>query len=86
MKDNGILMDVEERKALIDERGSEILPHPLRGNCHPPELLAEVANLVESPMPFLGSFDEEFLALPKDVLVMVMKKHQRYFPIEYQIS
>jgi glycyl-tRNA synthetase len=43
--------------------------------------LAEVANLVEKPMPLLGSFKPEFLALPEDVLISVMKKHQRYFPI-----
>ncbi|KAK3270915.1 hypothetical protein CYMTET_20708 [Cymbomonas tetramitiformis] len=45
-------------------------------------LLEEVANLVESPTPVLGSFDPDFLSLPREVLVMVMKKHQRYFPVE----
>jgi glycyl-tRNA synthetase len=45
------------------------------------DLLAEVANLVEKPMPLLGTFKEEFLALPEDVLISVMMKHQRYFPI-----
>ena len=47
----------------------------------PDELLAEVANLVEMPTPLLGSFEKEFLDLPEDVLISVMKKHQRYFPI-----
>ena len=45
-------------------------------------LIDEVVNLVESPTPILGSFQAEFLALPKEVLVMVMRKHQRYFPVE----
>jgi glycyl-tRNA synthetase len=44
-------------------------------------LLEEVANLVESPVPLLGYFDEAFLKLPADVLTTVMRKHQRYFPV-----
>ncbi|MCC6188110.1 MAG: glycine--tRNA ligase subunit beta [Anaerolineales bacterium] len=45
-------------------------------------VLDEVTNLVERPTAFLGSFDPEHLSLPRDVLVSVMKKHQRYFPVE----
>jgi glycyl-tRNA synthetase len=46
-----------------------------------PELLEEVGNLVEVPTAVLGAFEERFLALPQDVLIAVMKKHQRYFPV-----
>ena len=46
-----------------------------------PELLDEVANLVEYPTVLCGHFEERFLALPAEVLVAVMKKHQRYFPV-----
>jgi glycyl-tRNA synthetase len=81
IKKNGIVLDVEERKALI-ESGVKRLSASVEGQAIiPPELLAEVANLVEKPTPFLGRFDQEFLSLPKDVLVSVMKKHQRYFPL-----
>jgi glycyl-tRNA synthetase len=81
IKKNGILLDVEERKALIAE-GVKKLAASVGGEAIlPDELLAEVANLVEKPMPLLGSFKEEFLSLPEDVLISVMKKHQRYFPI-----
>ncbi len=44
-------------------------------------LLNEVANLVEMPTAVMGGFDKEYLSLPRDVLVSVMKKHQRYFPV-----
>ena len=44
-------------------------------------LLAEVANLVESPTAIRGTFDEDFLELPSEVLQTVMVKHQRFFPI-----
>jgi glycyl-tRNA synthetase len=40
-----------------------------------------VTNLVEQPTALLGHFEEEYLKLPAAVLVAVMKKHQRYFPI-----
>ncbi len=45
-------------------------------------LLEEVANLVEMPTAVMGGFNEEFLSLPREVLISVMKKHQRYFPVE----
>ena len=46
-----------------------------------PGLWAEVTNLVERPTAILGQFEAEYLDLPADVLVTVMKKHQRYFPM-----
>ena len=44
-------------------------------------LLATVVNLTEFPSVILGSFDAEFLALPDEVLVTVMRDHQKYFAI-----
>jgi glycyl-tRNA synthetase beta chain len=46
-----------------------------------PDLLAEVVNLVEYPTAVIGKFDDEFLALPPEVITTVMVTHQRYFPI-----
>jgi glycyl-tRNA synthetase beta chain len=46
-----------------------------------PELLEENAQLVEYPIPFLGSFESEFLEIPEEVLIATMKKNQRYFPV-----
>lgn len=43
------------------------------------ELLDTVSNLVEYPYAVMGSFSEEFLKLPKEVLVTTMKVHQKYF-------
>ena len=44
-------------------------------------LLDEVADLVEHPMVVAGSFDEEFLELPEEVLSTTMIHHQHFFPI-----
>ena len=81
IKKNGILLEVEERKALIAAEVKKLAASQGGEAIIPDELLAEVANLVEKPLPLLGGFKEEFLALPEDVLISVMKKHQRYFPI-----
>jgi glycyl-tRNA synthetase beta chain len=42
-------------------------------------LLEEVTALVEWPVTLSGSYDDEFLAAPKEVLISAMKEHQRYF-------
>ncbi len=46
-----------------------------------PGLLDEVTDLVEQPTAVRGSFSDDYLRLPKEVLITVMKKHQRYFPV-----
>jgi len=45
-------------------------------------LLETVVNLTEFPSAVLGSFDREFLELPDEVLVTVMRDHQKYFAVE----
>ncbi len=46
------------------------------------DLLDAVINLTEWPSAILGHFDPEFLALPEEVLVTVMRDHQKYFAVE----
>eukprot|EP00898_Chlorokybus_atmophyticus_P000855 jgi/Chlat1/1770/Chrsp134S00111 len=84
LRSAGIMLSVEERKeyiwslaaGLAAEVGGRVPEEAKEG------LLDEVANLVEAPAPLLGSFDASFLELPREVLVTVMRKHQRYFPVE----
>ncbi len=45
-------------------------------------LLDTVVNLTEFPSAILGSFDPQFLTLPEEVLVTVMRDHQKYFAVE----
>ena len=44
-------------------------------------LVDEIANLVEAPYGVLGEFEERYLELPEQILVTVMRKHQRYIPV-----
>jgi glycyl-tRNA synthetase len=83
VSEENIIISVESRRQRIwDEINTSaenvggVVPHGCKGS-----LLSEVANLVESPSIVVGSFDEKFLELPKEILVMVMRKHQRYFPV-----
>jgi glycyl-tRNA synthetase beta chain len=46
------------------------------------ELLKTVVNLTEWPSAILGNFDKQYLSLPEEVLVTVMRDHQKYFAIE----
>src|SRR5437868_5648416 len=45
-------------------------------------LLETVVNLTEFPSVILGNFDPQFLELPEEVLVTVMRDHQKYFAVE----
>jgi len=43
--------------------------------------LKEIIYLVEYPNAILGKYDKKYSELPKDVLTVVMEKHQKYFPV-----
>ncbi len=43
--------------------------------------MAEVVAITEYPKALIGSFDEEFLKVPPEVIITSMKEHQRYFPV-----
>lgn len=45
------------------------------------QLLDHVANLTEFPNVLVGEFDKDFLKIPKEVNISVMKNHQKYFPV-----
>lgn len=47
-------------------------------------LMGECLSLVEEPHVVVGSFDPSFLALPDEVIVAVMRGHQRYFAVRSQ--
>jgi len=45
------------------------------------ELVDEVTSIVEYPVVMAGSFDNAFLAVPKECLIISMQQHQKYFPL-----
>jgi glycyl-tRNA synthetase len=81
LEGQGIILDVEERRASVESQVKEIAASVGGEARLDPDLLAEVTHLIEAPTALLGNFEEKYLSLPAEVLVTVMKKHQRYFPV-----
>lgn len=82
LKEQYVIADTDERRAMIlsqikdleKEKGWQI---PIDE-----ELLDEIVYLVEYPTVLFGSFKEEFLEIPSEVLTTTMKEHQRYFSVK----
>lgn len=77
-----VIADLDKRRDLI-VRGVEAAARAEGGSVVATEALYdEVAALVEWPEPIVGSFDERFLSLPREVITSTLSGHQRYFSIE----
>lgn len=82
LKENYVIANAKERETLIlkgirtieRENNFQIIVDE--------DLLQEVRNLIEYPTVFYGNFEEEYLTLPREVLITSMKEHQRYFPVQ----
>jgi glycyl-tRNA synthetase beta chain len=81
MEEGYVIIDEKEREGLV-ERIVQGAARTLSGEAMlDPELLTTVTSMVEFPSALCGSFDETFLDLPEEVLITVMKAHQRYFAV-----
>lgn len=77
-----VLVD-QERRARVLREGIEAQGASAGGRAVIAEkTFAEVVNLVEWPTVAIGTFDEEFLAVPREMLENAMGSHQRYFAVE----
>ncbi len=77
----GVLSE-ERRREVIAEGIAEVERE--RGDAHvdtPKRILDEVVNLCEWPTVLVGTFDEEFLQVPHEIICESMLSNQRYFPI-----
>jgi len=77
-----VLVHAGERRRRIEIGIAQLLdgkPFAVRPD---PALLDTLVYLTEWPTPILGSFAEAYLALPAEVLVTVMRHHQKYFSVE----
>ena len=82
LKSNYVIAVKEERMEMI-RKGIGTIEAQTGGQAiRDNALINEILNITEYPYPLKGGFEREFLAIPKEVLVNVMKSHQRYIPIE----
>tara|TARA_Y100000590_G_scaffold22089_1_gene25494 strand:- start:6881 stop:8971 length:2091 start_codon:yes stop_codon:yes gene_type:complete len=81
LKSNNIVLDQEKRKKIIVKKMNNICNTKKLKNSFDEKLIEEVVNLVENPNVILCKFDEVYLKIPKEILIVTMKQHQKYFPI-----
>ena len=70
-----------KRKQIIQKSFSKILNKKKLLVLENSKLFDEVVNLVECPNVLLCDFDKKFLSVPKEILILTMQSHQKYFPI-----
>lgn len=81
LAENYVVVDQNEREKMIVEDIKRVAKEQNGEVIIDEELLTEVVYLVEYPTALYGSFSEEYLVLPPEVLITSMKEHQRYFPV-----
>ena len=82
LKEHGVILSADERRAKIVEETANLLKGTQFRQKPDPELLETLVFITEYPTPILGSFDPEYLKLPREVLSTVMRHHQKYFSID----
>ena len=81
IREGGVILFQDERRQKILKEFKEIEDENSLTIEIDEDLLNEVVAITENPTALLGSFDDEFLRLPPEVIITSMKEHQRYFPV-----
>jgi glycyl-tRNA synthetase beta chain len=82
LREAKVIANFEERIETIQSEVSRLASELGGQVIQDDELVEEVAALVEWPVALTASFDQGFLAVPKEPLIVTMKDDQRYFPVE----
>ena len=75
-----IIIDHNQRKKNIENQLIKLSKKKNLSITIDEKLLEEVSNLVESPSVILCEFDLKYLEVPKEILIVTMQFHQKYFP------
>jgi glycyl-tRNA synthetase beta chain len=75
-----ITIDHNLRKNLIEKKLNDISSKKNITIENNPKLLDEVVDLTDQPNIILCEFDRKFLNIPKEILIITMQYHQKYFP------
>jgi glycyl-tRNA synthetase beta chain len=81
LRDNGVIVDQAERKQTIVAALANAAAAAGGRLLTDDGLLETVVNLNENPSVVCGAFDRKFLELPDEILVTVMREHQKYFSV-----
>ena len=77
----GIILDQKKREDLIKKNIEKILKKKNLKIQDNEKLLDEVTNLIDQPNILECSFDKKFLSIPREILILTMQSHQKYFPL-----
>ncbi len=80
----GVILDPTRRRKIILDYIKEIETRKWKNRLRvvvDQELLDEVVNLVEIPNVLVGSFPDEYLYMPSEILIKAIQHHQRYFAV-----
>ena len=75
-----IIIDQNQRKNLIEKKFNEISNKKNIKIENNSKLLDEVVDLTDQPNVIICEFDRKFLNIPKEILIITMQHHQKYFP------
>ena len=79
-KTQGVLIDQEKRKSFISNEIIKLSSKKKINIKLKKELLEEITNIVEKPKVLLCEFNKKYLMIPKEILIITMQNHQKYFP------
>ena len=79
--ENKVILDRDERKKIIIDASKNLLKNKNSSLLFDEDLIEEIVGLVEWPVVFLGQIDKEFLYLPKEILRVTMKEHQKFLSV-----
>ncbi|WP_440918219.1 glycine--tRNA ligase subunit beta [Candidatus Pelagibacter sp.] len=80
LKIHGTIVDQTKRKQIIQNEFTKILSKKKLYILENLKLFDEVVDLVECPNVLLCDFDKKFLSIPREILILTMQSHQKYFP------
>jgi glycyl-tRNA synthetase beta chain len=81
LKSQNIILDQEKRKNIIMNKINAACKNKNLTTHLNEKLIEEVVNLVEKPNVVTGKFNEIYLKVPQEILIITMQKHQKYFPL-----
>ena len=81
LKTQNIILDQNKRNTIITKKMNSICNSRNLKNFFNEKLIQEVVNLVEKPNVILCKFDEIYLKVPQEILIITMQQDQKYFPL-----
>ena len=77
----GIIINQDKRRKIIEKEFEKVSNKKNLKIKENHKLLEEVVNLTDKPHVLECSFDKRFLFVPKEILILTMQMHQKYFPL-----